>query len=178
MKSIKEIGIVKVLKFISFSILMFICKLMIFPPMRKIFLIILGVRIGRNTVINEIRFINLYRKGFKGLIIGNNCFIGDEVMLDLADSIIIEDDVTIAIRTTILTHLNVGYRDHPLQKNFPAYSKPVIIKKGSFIGAGVLLLPGITIEERAFVAAGSVVVDNVKSRTVVAGNPAKLIKTF
>ena len=53
-----------------------------------------------------------------------------------------------------------------------------IVKKGASIGAGAVILPGITIGENALIGAGSVVTKDVPPNTVVAGNPAKIIKTL
>jgi len=171
-----EVSIKQLFKFTIFEFLMFLYKLLIFPPLRKKFLLICGAKIGKKTIIHETSFFNLYRIGFEGLSIGNKCFIGNECMFDLADKIKIKDSVTLAERVLILTHINTGYKDHPLQKHFPKYSKPVIIEKGSFIGAGAIILAGVTIEENCLIAAGSVVIKNVPKNTVVGGNPAKIIK--
>lgn len=55
-------------------------------------------------------------------------------------------------------------------------SKEIIIKKGAWIGANVIILSGVTIGEGAVVAAGSIVTKDVLPKSVVGGNPAKLIK--
>ena len=54
--------------------------------------------------------------------------------------------------------------------------KAVTIKKGAWIGARVILLPGVTVGEGAVVASGAVVTKDVAPRTIVGGNPAKFIK--
>ena len=72
----------------------------------------------------------------------------------------------------------MGYRDHPLQAHFPALAAPVTIRRGSFVGASVTVLPGRTIGPESFVAAGSVVVDDVPPRTVVAGVPARPLRAL
>lgn len=133
-------------------------------------------KIGKDSIVMDVRFTNLHHLGPKGLTIGSKCFVSDEVLVDLYDAIDIGDSVTIAQKVSILTHLNVGYQDHPLQKYFPKQSKKVTIKSGSFIGAGSIILPGVTIGEESFVAAGSVVTENVSSGTLVGGVPAKLIR--
>ena len=97
-------------------------------------------------------------------------------MLDMAENIVLEDFVTVAERVLILTHMNVGYKTHPLQGYFPAFAKRVKVGKGSFIGANVTLLPGIVIGEESFVAAGSVVTENVSHKVLVAGVPARVIR--
>jgi len=172
----KEISITKLIKFVTFEFFMFFYNLLICPPLRKIFLKIFGARVGKNTIIHNTSFFNLYRKGFSGLKIGKKCFIGNECLFDLADALVIGDNVTLAERVIILTHLNVGYKNHPLQKHFPKFSKPVVIKEGSFIGAGSIILPGVTIGKNSLVGAGSVVTKDIPNCCVVAGNPAKLIR--
>lgn len=176
MKAIKEVGLPKIIKFGFFELVKLFLYLLIFPPLKTFLLKLLRVKIGKNTIIHQVRFINLYRLGFKGLKIGQNCFIADEVLLDLADKVVLEDNVTLAVRASIFTHTNVGFMDHPLQKHFPKFSRQVRIKKGAFIGANATILPGTTIGECSLVAAGAVVTKDVPANTLVAGVPAKKIR--
>lgn len=183
MKELQELGPRKSLRFIGYSILQVAYHLLInhflfFPPARKLFLQTLGAKIGNNSVIMDVKFFNWHHMGPKGLKIGNECYIGDESLIDLYGEVTLEDQVTIAQRVIILTHLNVGYKSHPLQKFFPKIVKPVIIKNGSVIGAGATILPGITVGEKSFVAAGSVVTKDVTSNTIVAGVPAKKVRNI
>ena len=55
-------------------------------------------------------------------------------------------------------------------------TKPIIIGDHVWIGKNALILKGVTIGNGAIVAAGSVVVKDVSAKTLVAGNPAKVIK--
>ena len=174
--ALKEIGVKKAIKFGFFTIMMILYKMMIFPQFRVFCLRILGAKIGRNVIIHDASFFNYYRTGFKGIRIGNNCFIGNESLIDLADEVIISDNVTLAERVTILTHTNVGYKDHPLQKYFPSIAKPVFLDYGSFVGANVTILPGVTIGKCVFVATGSVVTEDVSEYSLVAGVPARVIR--
>ena len=57
-------------------------------------------------------------------------------------------------------------------------SKPVLLKSGCWIGAGVIILPGVTIGENSVVGAGSVVTKDVPPATVAAGNPAQIIRNI
>jgi acetyltransferase-like isoleucine patch superfamily enzyme len=176
MKALKEIGFRKATKFGWTTFLLIIYRIMIFPQLRSMYLRMLGVKIGRHTIIHRVDFFNLYRKGFRGMEIGYDCFLGDGSLFDLADSIKIGDKVTIAERVTILTHTNVGFHDHPLQSQFPPFSKPVRIGYGSFIGACVTILPGVQVGKCAFVAAGSVVTRDVADNHLVAGVPARKLR--
>ena len=178
MKALDEIGGGRALRFAFFTLAMAPYRVALFPPVRALWLRLLGARIGKRAILHDVRFFNLYRRGFRGLRIGDNCFIGDECLLDLADEIQLEDHVTLAERVLILTHTNVGYRDHPLQPHFPPMVGPVTIRRGSFVGAAVTILPGLTIGPEAFVAAGSVVTADVPARTVVAGVPARTLRTL
>ena len=176
MRVVNEIGLKKTLKFVVYSFLQAIYCLCFLPPLRKIFLILLGAKIGKHSILMKVNFFNWHHKGPSGLKVGNECFIGDETLIDLYDSVTLEDQVTIAQRVTILTHTNVGYKDHPLQKNFPKFSKAVNLKKGCVVAATSTILPGVTIGEKSFVAAGSVITKDVPNNTLVAGVPAKFVR--
>ena len=176
MNAIREIGVRKALRFFFSTLFLILFNLLIFPPLRGWGLRMAGARIGQDCVIHATRFFNAYRLGFKGLELGNKCFIGDDCLLDLADRIILHDEVTLAERVTILTHTNVGYADHPLQQYFPAFTKPVVIQRGAFIGVNSTILPGVTVGEGTFVAAGSVLRDDTLPWSLVAGVPARVIR--
>ena len=55
---------------------------------------------------------------------------------------------------------------------------PTVVKQGASIGSGATILAGVTIGEQAIVGAGSVVTKDVAPRTVVAGNPARILRTL
>lgn len=176
MKAIEEVGLKPILRYTLFVPLQIVYGLLYLPPIRALFLRLLGAKVNKNSIIMNVKFFNWHCGGPSGFKVGEECFIGDETLIDLYDKVTLGNRVTISPRTTILTHTNVGYRDHPLQKYFPKSSKPVVIKRGSFIGAGSIILPGVTIGEKSFIAAGSVVVKNVISSSLVAGVPAKFIR--
>ena len=178
MKALDEIGWARAFRFGFFTLAMVPYRLALVPQLRAPWLRLLGARIGRRTVLHDVRFFNLYRRGLAGLDIGEECFLGDECLVDLAEGVRLERQVTLAERVLILTHTNVGYHDHPLQAGFPAMAAPVVIERGSFLGANVTVLPGVRVGEQSFVAAGSVVTADVPPRTLVAGVPARPVRTI
>lgn len=117
--------------------------------------------------------------------------IGDQVVIrpgsmlfaDIRDSkkgrIIIEDRVLIGSGVHIyVSNHKFGEFNTPVidQGHFDAFD--TIIKKGAWIGANSILLPGITVGKNSIVGAGSIVTKDVPDNTVVAGNPAKILKTL
>jgi acetyltransferase-like isoleucine patch superfamily enzyme len=177
-KALREIGLRKAIRFAAGTVLLVLFRLMIVPPLRTVFLRLAGAKIGKNATIHAVKFFNVYRGGFGVLQMGDNCFVGDETLIDLADEIIMEGDVTLAERVAILTHVNVGFQDHPLQTYFPSYSRKVVFKRGCFVGTNVTILPGVTVGECAFVAAGAVVREDVPPYHVVGGVPASTIRVL
>jgi acetyltransferase-like isoleucine patch superfamily enzyme len=175
-KALSEIGWRRAARFGLLTLAMVPYRLALFPPLRAVWLRLLGARIGRRTILHDVRFFNLYRRGLPGLEIGDECFLGDECLLDLADGIRLERQVTLAERVLVLTHMNVGYRDHPLQERFPPMAAPVVIEQGAFLGANVTVLAGVRVGSRSFVAAGSVVTADVPPGTQVAGVPARVVR--
>jgi acetyltransferase-like isoleucine patch superfamily enzyme len=104
--------------------------------------------------------------------IGKNIFINfDCVFLDLG-GIIIEDNVLIAPKVSLLSE---GHPIEPKHRH-ALVPKAIHIKKNAWIGAGATILHGVTIGENSVVAAGSVVSKNVPDNVIVAGTPAKIIK--
>jgi acetyltransferase-like isoleucine patch superfamily enzyme len=178
MRALGEIGLGRAARFGFFTLAMIPYRAALFPQVRSLWLRLLGARIGGGAILHDVRFFNLYRRGLSGLSIGRDCFLGDECLLDLAEAVVLEDQVTLAERVLVLTHTNVGYKDHPLQRHFPAGAAPVVVESGSFVGAGAILLPGVRVGRGSFVAAGSVVTGDVPPATLVAGVPARTVRTL
>lgn len=106
--------------------------------------------------------------------IGKDVFINHGCsFLDLG-GITIEDHVLIGPQVKLVTE------NHPLDPKLRRgmLAKPILIKKNAWIGAGAIVLPGVTIGENSVVAAGAVVSKDVPDNTVVGGIPAKILKTI
>jgi acetyltransferase-like isoleucine patch superfamily enzyme len=111
------------------------------------------------------------------LTIGSGTNIGDFSIIDLAADVNIEENVAIGPRVIIYTHdHNYAEKGITVPWKGAPHLKPVIIRKGAWIGANVIILPGVEIGENAIVAAGSVVTKSIAGNTIWGGVPAKLIK--
>ncbi|GBO48884.1 acyltransferase [Pectobacterium versatile] len=102
------------------------------------------------------------------VIIGNNVTIKSGVYL--WDGITIEDNVFIGPNATFTNDKK------PRSKKYPERYLKTIIEKGASIGANSTILPGLRLGQYCMVGAGAVVTKDVPPYTIVAGNPAKVIK--
>jgi carbonic anhydrase/acetyltransferase-like protein (isoleucine patch superfamily) len=112
------------------------------------------------------------------LSIGDRCLIGRGSGIVAHWGVHIGNDVFTG-HNVYITDQNHGYEDvtRPIgAQTMP--EKPVRIGDGSWIGHGSIILPGVDIGEHVTVAGGSVVTRSVASRTVVAGNPARVIRHY
>ncbi|WP_251159091.1 DapH/DapD/GlmU-related protein [Caniella muris] len=104
----------------------------------------------------------------RGVFINSGCRFQDQGGIYLGDGALIGHNVVIA---TLNHPLEPALR-HGLEPS------PVHVGANAWIGAGAILLPGTTVGENAVVAAGAVVTRDVPANTVVAGVPAKAIRTL
>lgn len=111
------------------------------------------------------------------ILIGCNVIFADEITIDYSGTLIIEDQVTISEGVKIYSHTHDLHKlSHREEDN--AIPTETIIRKGAWIGASAIILPGVTIGEYAMVGAGAIVTRDVAANTIVGGNPAKFIKTI
>lgn len=113
------------------------------------------------------------------LFIDDDAYLGDHLTILSADEIIIEKNVLMASYITI-TSENHGINpetEEPYSKQ-PLNTSPVRIGEGAWIGEKAIILPGVTIGKKSIVAGGAVVTKSVPEYSIVAGNPATLIKKY
>lgn len=109
--------------------------------------------------------------------IGNNVGISNAVIVS-CEKIIIEDDVMIGGSVQIYDsdHHSINYEKRLSNFDDDIVTKPIILKRGCFIGVGSIILKGVTIGEKSIVGAGSIVTKSIPDNEIWAGNPVKFIK--
>ena len=145
------------------------------------------VKLGRNVRLSK--FINLYGCEIgdetkigafveiqKNARIGNRCKISSHTFV--CEGVTIEDNVFIGHGVTFIndTLPRSTTEDGSLQTEKDWHVEPTLIKKGASIGSGATILSNVVIGENALVGAGSVVTKTVPANSVVAGNPARVVR--
>lgn len=102
--------------------------------------------------------------------IGQDVVIMNGCLMMSAGGITIDDHVQIGANVQLISN------NHDLNDRNVIIGKPVHICRRAWIGAGATILPGVTIGENSVVGAGSVVTKDVEPDTIVAGNPARMIR--
>lgn len=135
---------------------------------------LLGQIIGKEVDGSSTLFPPLHVNFGKFISIGSNVFINHACSFLDMGGITIEDDVLIGPKVNLITE------NHPIspESRKALETKPIHIKKNAWIGANATILPGVTIGSNAIVAAGAVVSKDVPDNAIVAGVPAKIIKTI
>jgi acetyltransferase-like isoleucine patch superfamily enzyme len=110
----------------------------------------------------------------EALSFGQGVDVGEFVVLRASGGLTIGDRVLIAAHAVLTT------RGHP--EELPRYGRlvdaPVVIEDDVWIGAGAIVLPGVSVGRGAIVAAGAVVTQSVEPMTIVAGVPARPIRSI
>ena len=129
-----------------------------------------GCEIGDHTKIGV--FVEVQ----KGAKIGKHCKISSHTFI--CEGVTIEDDVFIGHNVTFINDMypRATVEGGGLQTEDDWVCIPTLIKKGASIGSSTTLLAGITVGEKAIVGAGSVVTKDVPPGTIVAGNPARILR--
>ena len=134
------------------------------------FINLYGCQIGNNTKVGT--FVEIQ----KGAKIGKNSKISSHTFI--CEGVSIEDNVFVGHNVTFINDLypRATNESGELQTDDDWNCVPTVVKKNASIGSSATLLSGITIGENAIVGAGSVVTKDVPPNTIVAGNPAKVIR--
>lgn len=135
-----------------------------------------GKLIAQKFPLNSIRVIGLKLCEFE---IGEKVYIGPDLIVasiisDKSCKLIIGNRVALGPRVTLILSSDANWSN--LMKKIPYIRDKIVLEDDCWIGAGVTILPGITIGKMSIIGAGSVVTKNVPPYSVFAGVPAKYIK--
>lgn len=154
------------------SLLFLLPRYSIFNYIKKVFLVLIGAKVGKRVIFYPGVWINTGRN----LIIGDDVDFAKDVLITTEGGVEIGDRTLIGYRTQILS---VNHSIPPVGERIPISGdvyKTVHIANDVWIGAGCIILPGVTIGEGAIIAAGSVVTKDIQENTIAAGIPAKVIR--
>ena len=147
------------------------------------------VVLGKDVVLND--FINLYGCTIgdgtkigpfvevqKNAIIGKQCKISSHTFI--CEGVTIEDDVFVGHGVMFINdkYPRATSESGGLQTEEDWEVVPTLVKRGASIGSNATLLCGITVGADAIVGAGSVVINDVPDKVIVAGNPARIIRNL
>ncbi len=110
--------------------------------------------------------------GWGRIRFGNRVFVNTGTVIIAVEEIVVGDDVAFASEVMVLDSDSHGVEGRP------HVQAPVRIGDGSWLGARAMVLPGVTIGRRVLVAAGAVVTRDVPDDVLVAGNPARVVRTL
>jgi acetyltransferase-like isoleucine patch superfamily enzyme len=136
------------------------------------FINLYGCRIGDNTKIGP--FVEIQ----KGAAVGRNCKIQSHSFI--CEGVRIEDEVFVGHGVMFINdrYPRAATESGALQTEADWQVVPTVIEKGASLGSNATILCGVTVGEGAVVGAGSVVTKDVPPHTVVAGNPARKIRSI
>ena len=135
------------------------------------FINLYGCEVGDHTKIGA--FVEIQ----KNARIGSSCKISSHTFI--CEGVTIEDNVFVGHGVTFIndTYPRATTRDGQLQTNKDWRVEPTLVKRGASIGSGATILANVTIGENALIGAGSVVTRDVPANAIVAGNPARPLRS-
>jgi UDP-2-acetamido-3-amino-2,3-dideoxy-glucuronate N-acetyltransferase len=136
------------------------------------FINLYGCQIGENTKIGA--FVEIQ----KNVTVGKNCKVSSHSFI--CEGVTIEDNVFIGHGVTFIndSYPRATAADGQLQTEKDWRVEQTLVRKGASIGSGSTILSNVVIGENAIVGAGSVVTREVAPNTIVAGNPAKVLRSI
>lgn len=111
---------------------------------------------------------------------GKNVKIGKKVYANFNLTLVDDGEITIEDSVMLAPGVIIATGTHPiapeLREQVYQYNLPVVIKKNAWIGAGSIILPGVTIGENSVVGAGSVVTHDIPDNVVAMGVPCRVVR--
>ena len=149
--------------------------------LRVAFLRAAGVEIGHSSWMLGVPHLQGPPRMYRNLKIGNTLQMNMGVVFELGETITIGNRVGIGHQVMFLTSghdMNESCYETAQMRMGPLVSAPIVVEDGVWIGARALILPGVTIHEGAVIAAGAIVTKDVPPHTLMAGVPARPLRTL
>ena len=114
----------------------------------------------------------------RGVKIGEGCYIGPYVHIDLLypNLITIEDNVAIGSNSMIFAHVNPAANLELKKNHYPRKIDPVLLKSGTWINPACIITLGTTMGKNSILSIGSVAVSSIPDNCLAIGNPARVVK--
>jgi acetyltransferase-like isoleucine patch superfamily enzyme len=128
-----------------------------------------GARVGERLKLWRDVYVDDYRR----LTVGSDVSISKGAMFICAGGIELGDEVMVGYGAQLIS---AGHGMHGRMRFAEMEAAPIVVEDGAWIGAGAILLPGVTVGAGAVVAAGAVVTRDVGAGMLVGGVPAEVIK--
>jgi acetyltransferase-like isoleucine patch superfamily enzyme len=147
------------------------------------------VKLGQGVIVYD--FVNLYGCEIgddskigtfveiqKGSTVGKNCKISSHSFI--CEGVTIEDNVFIGHNVTFINDRfpRATTEEGKIQTDKDWHCIQTLVKRSASIGSSATILCGITVGENSIIGAGSMVTKDVPPNTIVAGNPAKILRTI
>lgn len=111
---------------------------------------------------------------------GKNLHFGNSVYANFNLTIVDDGDIYVGDRVMFGPNVTIATANHPieptLRRTAMQYNKPVRIGENVWIGAGSVIVPGVTIGKNSVIGAGSVVVKDIPENVVAVGNPCRVLR--
>lgn len=134
-----------------------------------------GAAIGNKCMIHPNLKLHEARESYHNLTLGDNVSISRGCFMDLSAPIVIGSNVGIGMEVMLLTHRD--FRRAPeLEKIYPRLAEKIVLEDNTIVGARAVIMPGVRIGTCSVIAPGAVVSSEVPAYSLVAGNPARVVK--
>lgn len=131
-----------------------------------------GAKVGDGVSIHgPIHIVNA-DSDFSRLRIGDRAHLGTDVLIDLAQGVVIESEATLSMRCSVITHMDVG--PGPLKVKRPRQEGGVTIGRGAYLGIGATVLHGVTVGAEATIGAHALVDRDVSPGATLLAPRARL----
>ncbi len=111
---------------------------------------------------------------------GRHVHIGHHVYFNFSATLVDDTHIYIGDYTMLAPNVTIATAGHPilpeLRKRAIQYNMPVHIGKNCWIGAGAIILPGVTVGDGTVIGAGSVVTKDIPKNVVAVGNPCRVVR--